>query len=851
MEYQNKYDSEKWMALKTRLTELLRTTAANLDGYESLTKLYPVLGTRFQSNRSTWNGETFDLKKQIQVTKIILTSINPHKHGGKFHALFKSNNELIDEDKKAHKRAMMLWRGELKGLNKDVNRRLKDYLTFLLREQEQSLPVIELDSEIIGGLTELGHTSFRKEEDNQKIVAFLRGGRPSPSVISACVKTETPQIVTEFIENGVKIVNLFGAIGDGVSTALLQTAKILADDINYKVFLINSRSELKDAKKVFEASKDHIWTPVLIIDDIENYPSLSEWVFKALRLSEKSKREPQLILILGGHLNSQSIVSKWFKDRNLVNSQIYRAVKKPLVDPSEAGLFVDKIEAYGAARANQNEEFDRDKAIELFQDGLYRSEGYYVGLWPAMYQATSGERLYDRVKRFVDAIKEESEIVYIAICAIVFVCFQKAVMLRTRGITLLDKISRGFALNYLGQLNNEMDLGYDSKHLQSAIDKAIKRFEGELLGAGVTLGKNIQFRHAELRECFFQVCFGRAMNTVMENMELQNKWDFFNPMLQILVSKNNQLAFGLLYNQMLSTLFYDTKLDSLKHRIPRPDGYLGENLVRTYLDFETFIEKDPQTRVFCLTGKLKALWIEPTRQDAISVSTNDIRTLLSLKEFYNSPQPMIDIGYILRKNPSLQNEFAKDLEWFNLYEKAIECSHPKSKRSKSNKFIFMREIAISKDNQLFDRFDTLFKDLKPFDDNFFERKRYKFLKAVLAWAWIDSHGNRNVEFYDHFSIKNNINIFSLRRIYAEIWKELYRFNIREQGGFQSRAFTEDDDSLFVVFFLKCFLRDLEKYKDMFNIEIHGEVLNAVNNVTYRKTFVSNYPMHRAELSAAT
>ena len=143
------------------------------------------------------------------------------------------------------------------------------------------------------------------------------------------------------------------------------------------------------------------------------------------------------------------------------------------------------------------------------------------------------------------------------------------------------------------------------------------------------------------------------------------------------------------------------------------------------------------------------------------------------------------------------------------------------------------------------------KTSSPFDDNFFERRRYRFLKAVLAWAWIDSQGNRNLEFYDHFSIRSNISVFSLRRIYGEFWKELYRFNIREKGAFQSRAFSEDDVTLFVVFFLKCFLKDLEKYKDMFSIEMHGDVINVINNATYRITFISNYPVHKTELNAAT
>ncbi|MFN0304183.1 MAG: hypothetical protein ACKVQU_27940 [Burkholderiales bacterium] len=255
----------------------------------------------------------------------------------------------------------------------------------------------------VPGIHELTIADFDRPRDDAFFAdarKYLRGALPSPSTaVQAAVWRKDSSDIVDLAEAAEAII-LHGPTGEGTSTVLLQAAHE-ALTRGYRVFRVANRDALENLTQVVA------WTtgPIVIMDDaadpqtgIQSPPS---W------MAASFGDAPHGCLILGTRTRTRALVQQALSGRGR-RDQALQAV--PVQDSRP---YVDLIMAYGACLEGS----DKSRVEELFNNGLQLLQAR-AGLWPAMYQATRGELLRDRVRTLASSLQPA---VRRALSALVFV----------------------------------------------------------------------------------------------------------------------------------------------------------------------------------------------------------------------------------------------------------------------------------------------------------------------------------------------------------------------------------------------------------------------------------------------
>jgi hypothetical protein len=334
-------------------------------------------------------------------------------------------------------------------------------------------------------ITAADFSPHENENERKKAVrAFLRGARGTPCWVSKLVvqRIDTVGRLAAAAQD-THLLLLHGPFGEGKTIVLWQLASEWLEQ-GRRVFALRTAEALRDSE--FTAALRWHERPLVIVDDIPLSAPPPSWV----------------VPIAG---RPGGCIAVGLQTRNLAACLQMTQAAKPrdirvsAVRPEDAPAYIDLIEQYAAAPTS----VERPTIERLFVNGLRMGLG---GLWPAMWQATRGAKLDDRVREFVDSVRAERSLLRV-LGAVTFVNYHCEPRCVGENLSQPMEPRRSLIAGLIRNLNlRDAAIAQDLKRLES-VGEAI---EGELLGTRLDdlADPTLRFRHPAVTASMYRWIFG-------------------------------------------------------------------------------------------------------------------------------------------------------------------------------------------------------------------------------------------------------------------------------------------------------------------------------------------------------
>ncbi len=404
--------------------------------------------------------------------------------------------------------------------------------------------------------------------------AYLRGDEPTPwtSQNSAVIRqAEIKKIVASFKEK--PICNIILPTGEGKTTLLHQYAHAALIE-NQRVFWVDDLSCLiKDNFTSFNSP------PLVIIDNISLALSDLSWV-----KSPSGKVLAQILIASNPSKANEIRINK------KIPYNFFNAIQIRPPREDKANDYIEKIVQFNAA------DCDIKTAEREFKKGLSGNGG----LWPAMWQATRGLALEDRLRELADSAWQIHPLLF---STLVFLNAQSVFALKDNAFgSLQNNLEKRIVLDVYSKLDEKVFEVSNRDLVRPKLDEIIRLFEGDFLKSGA-LHNNVTFRHEAISHVLFRNVFGHKFPE--PNSGRISRWPFFGAFLSTFNSSS--------YWRDFVRISSSYRKNFVEVKRSRPDAPLRNELVayppsNTFHQIQSLFNSVASNGFYCAIDNFEAAW---------------------------------------------------------------------------------------------------------------------------------------------------------------------------------------------------------------------------------------------------